>query len=46
MDKRITVRLKELHMKVLQELIDSGAVKNQSEAIQYLINKYGILGGK
>lgn len=38
-----TVRLNERQASVLEKMVEQGLAKNKSEAIQYLINKHGIL---
>ena len=42
--KSLGVRLTETQELILQRIIASGLAKNNSQAIQYLINLYGIKG--
>lgn len=44
-NKQINVRLNEMQMQYLQQIVDAGKAKTQSGALVYLINQYAILGG-
>lgn len=41
---KITVRLNETQYSILQKIIDDGKAKNQSTALQYLLNTLAIKG--
>ncbi|EFT2988839.1 hypothetical protein [Escherichia coli] len=43
-DVCISLRLSKSQIELLEKLIKDGKAKNQSSAVHYLINQYGILG--
>lgn len=45
-EKKISVRITEFQDTVLQKIVSQGLAKNQSAALQYLINQHAILNSK
>lgn len=41
----VCLRINETQENILKAIVESGLAKNTSQAIQYLINLYGIKGG-
>ncbi|MCA6962178.1 hypothetical protein [Pectobacterium odoriferum] len=45
-DKQINVRVSEEHVQILQKLVNEGKAKTISGALVFLVQHYGIFGGK